>query len=220
MKKLVLILILLIFPLLGLADAPAKNCYENYTAIRCGSQQILSAEQYCPNISIEVRQCRGDGENITIVFSGIESFRITNESSDLVFGFYSRNWAWAGKTLPENSTITINRTDYVVRTSFKDRKIESVQITVPFCYNKLDQEGKKLYPRTQAGKTCSVSKAAEKTGVEDIIRENESANATFNPNKTKKEYNERAINENWVLAAIALIAIIAGYFALKEKRKR
>jgi len=215
MKKLLVILIALIAIPFVLAEIP-KNCYQNFTAIRCGDQTILNSEDYCKNINLTIDECYTQDQNFTMVFSGIDYFKIPDDVARVTFSFYSRSWTWLGDQketpLPENSTIyKINETRFMLVSSIGNKKIESAQITVPFCYNQIDNDRDKIYPRTQAGKICTI-KTAEIPEEPIIIKENISQAA---PAEQKP-----AIDTNLLLLVLAAILVIIGIIILRPRAKK
>jgi len=223
MKKAIVLMMLLLVPF-ALASEEVKglpkNCYQNYTAVVCGFQDILNLEAYCSGINLTVDDCYTEGDNLTVIFSGISYFKMPGDISRLLFNFYSRNWAWTGNQqdlpLPENSTISqINDTTFVVVSPLPGKKVESAQVTVPACYSQFDVENReKTYPRTQAGKICRI-KSAE-VPQEEIVQPVE---------KTVEQMPEKSaggwgMNSNGILLAAAVIIIIVAVFVLRARKPK
>jgi len=228
MKKLVIFALLLLVPLAIATEeerGTPKLCYQNYTAIICGFQDILNPDNYCKNINLTIEDCYTEGNNFTVIFSGISYFKMpgdisSTEISRLVFNYYSRSWAWLGEQnnipLPENSTISaINETTFIVVSNLPGKKVESVQITVPGCYNQVNSDKEKIYPKTQAGKICRIKTTSSEENVQ--LEPAEEIAETTTETELKKEWG---INKNGILLAVAVILIIAAVLVLRAKKQK
>ena len=198
-----------------LAGIP-KNCYQNFTAIRCGEQTVLNSEEYCKNINLTIDDCYTEGQNFTLIFSGIEYFKIPDDTARIVFSFYSRSWTWVGDQkdipLPENSTIyEVNASQFMLISKIRDKKIESSQITVPFCYGQINHDKEKIYPRTQAGRICTI-KTAELPEEPIIIKQQ--------LNQTQAAEQKPSIDTNLLLLVLVAILVVIGIIVLRPRPKK
>jgi len=216
MKRLLILITLLLVPFA--AAKIEQNCYQNFTAIRCGEQLYFNQPDYCKSINLTINECYTEGGNFTVVFSGIDYFKVPDPVSRVTFSFYSRSWAWLGDEkntpLPENSSITaINDSAFIISANLGKKVVESVQITVPFCYTQVDSDREKIYPKTQAGKICEIRTAE--------VAEGPAATESQETNKTEvSPPAASAFNKNWVLLALLAVIIIIGFVALRPRKKR
>ena len=220
-RTIVFAMLLVILAPLALADenhGPTKDCFQNYTAIRCGEQAYFEHAQYCADVNLTIDDCYTDGNDFVMTFSGIKYFEVPSEFSRIVFFFYSRSWTWLGDEkdtpLPENSVISQEDNDtFKVVAPIGDKKIESVQVTVPFCYNQINGDHEKIYLRTQAGKMCKFKKAetiGEAQTVETVKNTTPSAENAL----AEKDYT------SWILGAILVVVIVAGLIILLKPKKK
>jgi hypothetical protein len=213
MKRLVLFLAVLLVVPFSLAAIP-KDCYQNYTAIRCGEQIYFNSPDYCKNINLTIDDCYTKGDNFTVVFSGIEYFKVPDPVSRVTFSFYSRSWAWLGDEknipLPENATISaLNDTAFVINAPLGGKGIESVQITVPFCYSQIDSDREKVYITTQAGKICRF---VHEEALPEAVQENQTV--------AEKPAEASPSSNNWILLVLLVVVIVIGFATLRPRRKK
>jgi len=220
MKKLIIFALLLLVPIAMAATEEARglprNCYQNYTALVCGFQDVFNLDEYCSNISLSIDDCYTEGDNFTLIFSGIKYFQIPGGISRLDLNLYSRNWAWIGEQntipLPENSTISaINETAFMISSSLPEKKVESAQITIPACYKQVDKDNNKVYLRTQAGKICTFKSA-------EAPAEQPSGEVQTTATQTPEKTTLWGINRNGILLAVIIAIIIAAFIIFRARK--
>lgn len=213
-------------PIITGAVAPPKDCYQNSTAIKCGDQIEFEAEQYCESINLTIEKCYNDGNNLTLVFSGIEHFSTENKFSKIKFYFSSRTWAWEGDEtpLPANSTIRKENDTFIIIAPIGEKRIEAAQITIPYCYNKLSNERQKVYPETQRGKTCKFNefREPEVIKIKTNMTEKPYTEAPKNETNIPTEESERksTIGNRWVLPLLIVVVVVIGVLALRPKKNK
>jgi hypothetical protein len=224
MKRLMLVFAMVAFLVpAALAEGTPKSCYQNYTAIRCGEQAYFEHAKYCADINLTIDDCYNEGGNFTAIFSGIRYFKIPDEFSRVTFFFYSRSWSWLGDEkdipLPEGSQIyQIDDTHFKVVSPLGENKIESVQITVPFCYNQINRDNEKIYPRTQAGRICRMVKTA--AGEEEAAPITQSQDSGVEKTITTTTTTIKQKDNSWILAILLVVVVIIGIIVILRKPKK
>ncbi len=218
MKRLFLLAIALLLVPIVLASTP-MNCYQNFTAIRCGEQAEFNSAQYCAGINLTIEDCYNEGGKFTVVFSGVKYFKAPDPVSRITFFFYSRNWAWLGDEtdipLPDNSTVAqVSDNRFIVVSPLGSKKVESVQITIPFCYNQMNSDLEKIYLRTQAGKICRIVTPEEVPSEPAAQSSNPSAPVAAPATQSKAD-------NGWILGVLlVVVVIVAVVFILRKPKAR
>ena len=215
------------FLLSGASAGIDKHCYHNYSLIKCGDQPILIKPDFCQYINITINECFIEDSKLHVIFDGIEYFEIPHDIYQITVSLQSRDWLFIGTKnapLPEKSKIEgFEGNKFLFLHDLGNRSVDSVQITVPFCYDQLDNEQEKIYPRAQAGKKCLVKKPAEEELQIFGAQETDAAEEeSSKPNSYEKnQENEKLVlAKEIVLVAVAALAVIIGILALLPRRKK
>jgi len=149
-----------------------RDCFVNWTQVACGLENWPPNDSFCNDIELNVMECYNDGSDFYATFSGIDNFTIKELYKGLTFDIYSRTKVWRGSiaitspeagfdVLPEGAVISKTDNKYLFYAPIGNYSITGFQVTVPYCY-KIEDEGEKVYLKTQAGKSCyTKSREAE-----------------------------------------------------------
>lgn len=216
MKIALLIPIIAILAIPFVLGAVPKDCFQNYTAISCGDQAYFDNAKYCSDVNLTIDDCYNENSSFTIIFSGIKYFEIPSEFSRVTFFMYSRSWSWLGDEadtpLPRGSRVyQLDEDTFKVVSQLNDTKIESVQITVPYCYNQVDSDREKVYPRTQYGKICSFE-------TKETVPESTTSEIADVGKETTTVSSDSS--SNWLIGILIAVILVVGLLLLWIKKKK
>ena len=220
MKIWIFIIVLLLIPAFAAAQVP-KNCYQNFTAVRCGEQTEFNSEEYCKTIKLVINECYSEGSRLKINFSGIEYFDASETFTKIRFEFRSRTWTWVSNenTLPQNSTIMQDGKDFIATVPIGNKDVTSVQITIPYCYEQLDKDLKKVYPRTQSGSKCiPEGNATEIIMFDEVPAEIKEETQLVNQT-VQIDDNDDGMYGVYLLAGLAFFILVLGIIVLRPRKK-
>ena len=130
---------------------------------------------------------------------------------------YSRSWSWLGDEvdtpLPRGSRVYQTDEDtFKVVSPLNDTKIESVQITVPYCYNQVNSDKEKIYPRTQYGKICSL-------GAKETVPEETTSDITDTGKETTTVKSD-GTDSNWLIGVLIAVILVVGLLLLWMRKRK
>lgn len=224
MKKITLLLgvvfLSLVLPVFSNAKLD-RDCFVNWTQVACGLENQPPDESFCKNVKLEVLECYNDGDDFYATFRGIENFTIKELYRGLTFDLYSRAKVWRGSiaitspeagfdVLPEGAVISKKDGEYMFYAPIGNYSITGFKVTVPYCYRVENSDGEKIYPRTQAGKSCYTKKP------EVIVEKPQQEEETEDKFVSEQSIQKTGAKENnWQLVILFATIIIATILLLR-----